>query len=277
VTFTAGALNVNDTGSASTDGFVTGNITTQNLNANSGVATAASTVATSTLNGVSNISVQVTGTYTGALTLQASLDGANWVNFTGTASLLSLAGVYSATIASAAVGIWQADVAAYRFVRITALAAVTGTAVVSIESSGAAGTVALDAALPPGSGVSAASAYPVFATPTTNSSGNVAAATATATLAAVAAKTTYITGFQVTAGGATAGADVTLTVVGVIGGTMSYTFTAPTGAVVPAQPLLVTFNPAIPGSAVNTAIVVSMPTLGTGNTNATISAQGYVI
>lgn len=112
-------------------------------------------------------------------------------------------------------------------------------------------------------------------TPITASSGNVANASAVATLAAVAAKTTYLTGFQITAGGATAGADVTVTVTGVITGTMSYTFTFPTGAVVPAQPLVVPFPYPIPASAVNTAIVVTVPAGGTGNTNTTVSAQGF--
>lgn len=115
------------------------------------------------------------------------------------------------------------------------------------------------------------------ATSITASSGNVANGSAVATLAGVAAKTTYIAGFQVTAGGATAGADVTVTVAGVITGTMSYTFTFPTGAVVPAQPLIVSFYPPIPASAVNTAVVVTVPAGGTGNTNTTVSAQGFQV
>lgn len=109
----------------------------------------------------------------------------------------------------------------------------------------------------------------------TASSGNVAAATATATLAATAGKTTFICGFQATAGGATAAAVVTGTVTNIITGTMSFTYGANTGAGVPTAPLVVPFNPCVPASAVNTTIVVSMPSLGTGNTNATVSAWGY--
>src|SRR5262249_31577165 len=47
-----------------------------------------------------------------------------------------------------------------------------------------------------------------------NSSGNVAAATATATLPAAAGKTTWIEGFDVTAAGATAASIVQMTITG---------------------------------------------------------------
>jgi hypothetical protein len=124
-------------------------------------------------------------------------------------------------------------------------------------------------------GAAGAAGYPFGATPITASSGNVAAATATATLAAVASKTTYICGFQATAGGATAAAVVTGTVTNIITGTMSWTYGANTGAGVPTAPLVMPFNPCVPANAVNTTIVVSMPSLGTGNTNATVSAWGY--
>lgn len=114
-------------------------------------------------------------------------------------------------------------------------------------------------------------------TPITASSGNVAAGIATATLAANATKTTYITGFQVSAGGATVGAVVTGTITGLVTGTLSFTFAAPTGATVGATPLVVPFPVPVAGSAINTAIVVSMPSLGAGNTNTTVSAQGFQI
>lgn len=117
--------------------------------------------------------------------------------------------------------------------------------------------------------------YPSGATPITNSSGNVANASAVATLAGTSAKTTYITGFEVTAGGATAGALVTVTVVGTISGTLSYTFATPTGATIGASPLIVEFSTPIPASTTNTAIVVTLPALGSGNTNATVVAHGY--
>lgn len=118
-------------------------------------------------------------------------------------------------------------------------------------------------------------AYPVGATPITASSGNVANATATATLTAAAGVTTYISGFQITGGGATAAALVAATVVGIVGGTATYTYGVVAGAVLANPVLQVTFTPPVPASAVNTAIIVSVPAFGAGNTNATVTAQGY--
>jgi hypothetical protein len=112
-------------------------------------------------------------------------------------------------------------------------------------------------------------------TPVTATSANQANAQAVATLAAAVGKTTFITGFQVTASGATAGLPVTVTVAGVITGTMNYTFTFPAGVLVPATPLVVAFPTPVPGSAVNTAIVVTLPASGAGGTNATVAAQGF--
>src|SRR5260221_3292649 len=58
------------------------------------------------------------------------------------------------------------------------------------------------------------SPYPPVAIPETATSGNIANNTAAATLATAAGKTTYITGFQCDSGGATASADVDITVTG---------------------------------------------------------------
>src|SRR2546428_13039275 len=108
----------------------------------------------------------------------------------------------------------------------------------------------------------------------TASSGNVAAATATATLPAAVGKVTYICGFQATSGGATAAAVVTLTVANIAGGTMSFTYGGNTGAGIPTAPLVVPFNRCIPANPPNTTIAVSIPSLGAGNTNAPVSAWG---
>lgn len=117
--------------------------------------------------------------------------------------------------------------------------------------------------------------YPAASTPITSSSGNVAAATATATLAGAASLTTYITGFEFTSAGSTAAAVVTITVTGTVSGTLSYTYVTVAGATLANQPLVVQFSPPIPASAANTSIVVSCPSLGAGNTNATMVAHGY--
>lgn len=123
--------------------------------------------------------------------------------------------------------------------------------------------------------VNLASDYPYGATPITADSGNQAAATATATLAAVAGKTTYITGYVVTASGATAASVVTGTITGIITGTQHFTYTAIAGVTLACQPLVVTLPKPIPASAVNTTIAVALPSLGSGNTNATVQAFGY--
>lgn len=109
----------------------------------------------------------------------------------------------------------------------------------------------------------------------TASSGNVANASAVATLAGAAGKTTYITGFEITAGGATAGALVLATITGLINGTATYVYAVATGAATGSPPLIVEFSAPIPASAVNTAIVVTLPALGAGNTNAAVVAHGF--
>lgn len=120
-----------------------------------------------------------------------------------------------------------------------------------------------------------APAWSLASTPIGASSGNVAAATATATLAAAATKTTYITGFEITGGGATAASVVTATVTGLLGGAQSYSIAVPAGAALGITPLIVNFPTPFPASAVNTAIVVSVPSLGAGNTNAVANARGF--
>lgn len=110
---------------------------------------------------------------------------------------------------------------------------------------------------------------------TSASSGNVANASAAATLAAVAGKKNWITGFALTGSGATAAAVVNATVAGVEGGTQTYTFTFPAGAAVAAEPLVVTFPTPLPATGVNTAITVTLPAAGAGNTNAAANVYGF--
>lgn len=107
------------------------------------------------------------------------------------------------------------------------------------------------------------------------SSGNVANASAVASLAAAVGLTNYITGFQITASGATAASVVDATVTGLIGGTATYSFTFPAGATVGATPLVVTFPQAIPASAANTAITVTLPASGAGGAHASVNVFGF--
>jgi hypothetical protein len=97
------------------------------------------------------ITVQVTGVYTGALSLQATVNGTNWITVGGTPFMGIAGGTSTATIASATQSIFQAQVAGYNQARITALAAVTGTATVTLRQS--IGQAPATVALPAGAAV----------------------------------------------------------------------------------------------------------------------------
>jgi hypothetical protein len=94
-----------------------------------------------------------------------------------------------------------------------------------------------------------------------------------ATLAAAVGKTTRCYGFQVTGSGATVGAVVTVTVTGPAT-TQNYVVAVPAGILLGIAPLVVSFVPPLEASATNTAIVVSVPAFGAGNTAAAVAAQG---
>lgn len=121
----------------------------------------------------------------------------------------------------------------------------------------------------------AQSPLPLQGVQVSNSSGTVAAGVAAATLPAATGKVTYICGFAITSTGSTAAAVVAPTVTSVIGGTMTFAYASVAGATLSNQPLVPAFNPCLPATAPNTTIVVSMPSLGAGNTNATVNAWGY--
>ena len=88
----------------------------------------------------STLLIQVSGTYTGALTLQSRSDADQpWVSTTGTLIQNAATGVYSATIASAAQGVFKADITGLKDVRLTALAAFTGNAKVTLRATSANG------------------------------------------------------------------------------------------------------------------------------------------
>jgi hypothetical protein len=127
----------------------TGTITTQNL-VSGGVATAGSAVLIYT-HGRPTVSVQVVGTYTGALTAQATIDGVVWVSLSGLLNVNT--GAFAATITSAAQGIYQVEAAGFRAVRITGLSAMTGTAIITLVAAQAPAMMALDAPLPAGTAV----------------------------------------------------------------------------------------------------------------------------
>lgn len=105
-------------------------------------------------------------------------------------------------------------------------------------------------------------------------SGNVAAAQAQAVMPAVAGKTNYVTGFEITGAGATAASVVVAAFAG-LAQALSYVVAVPAGAAVGIAPLVVQFSQPIPASAVNTAVSLTLPSLGAGNTNAVVNLHGY--
>lgn len=110
---------------------VSGNITTQNL-VPAGAATAGSAVELTCSNfGTAN--VQVTGSYTGVLSMQVTVDGTNWITLANKSFQLLSSGAQADTITSATVGIWKIDVSGAAKIRVTGLAAMTGTAAVTIN------------------------------------------------------------------------------------------------------------------------------------------------
>lgn len=89
------------------------------------------------------------------------------------------------------------------------------------------------------------------------------------TLAAAAAKITYVCGFDVTAVGGTAQVGP-ITVAGLVGGSATYYLASSAGGSV----LPVRYTPCIPGSAVNTAITITTTADGTASA-VTVNSWGY--
>jgi hypothetical protein len=113
-------------------------------------------------------------------------------------------------------------------------------------------------------GPSTGIAYPAGAQPITGSATGTTGAIA-ATLAASVARTTYICGFVMTSGGTTTAIVGNATVTGTIGGTLNFAYVAVSSG----QGLFgVAFPQCIPGSAINTALVVTMPAGGVGTVGA---------
>lgn len=100
-----------------------------------------------------------------------------------------------------------------------------------------------------------------------------AAATMSAGVAAVSAKTSYLDGFDLDGLGATAGSAIAVTIAGVLGGTLTLNIGITAGISTPVQ-VSKRFNPALKGSTTNAAIVVTVPSYGSGNTSASLNTYG---
>lgn len=124
-------------GAALAQPIVTQTITTQNLSATGDCTAGACVVVDMTSKG--GASVQVSGTYTasGGLSLQRTVNGSTWETITSNA-FIPVGGTGTATITSAATGTWGlSGCVGFRYCRVTALGAVTGTATVSVFTTNA--------------------------------------------------------------------------------------------------------------------------------------------
>lgn len=117
-------------------GYKQGTISVQNA-VPAGAATAGSAVELDLGGKYRTVGIQVTGTYAvSALSVQYTINGTNWITIAGTVVGNSIeditAGTAAATIAAAAVGIRRINSAGMGKIRVTALGAITGSAVVTL-------------------------------------------------------------------------------------------------------------------------------------------------
>ena len=113
--------------------------------------------------------------------------------------------------------------------------------------------------------------YPSTAIPESASGTGAAAATAVATLAASVGRTTYLSGFCVTATSPAAVETGVVAVTGTITGALDYQFVE---TVTAGGQLCVPFNPPVPASGTDVPIVVTLPAIPSGAAGA-VAAYGF--
>lgn len=228
--------------------------------------------------GCGHISIQTVGTYSLTQQYEVTNDlGATWLNV-GMQTVASVPLAENNSVAGTAQSLYEVGVMGYRYFRIRISNYTSGSYSVYINGRAGSATRATQPVMAGQDGtwtVGINTAIPSGATSISASSGVVSNATATATLAGASGKTTYITGFSITASGATAASVVAPTVTNLIGGTATYTFVAIAGATNACPALIVNLTTPVPANATNTSIVVSCPALGAGNTNCTVNAFGF--
>jgi hypothetical protein len=114
---------------------------------------------------------------------------------------------------------------------------------------------------------------PVIASGSTNS-GNTQVV---ATIAAATNVLNYLEGFDISGTGATGAAAIELSIAGLAGGTIKVEAFVLAGATAPGwnnNVFSYRFPTPIPASGTNTAISVTVPALGAGNTNVSVTAYG---
>lgn len=124
---------------------------------------------------------------------------------------------------------------------------------------------------------SSSATLPAGATPLSASATGAAGAISATLAPGAVTKRSYATGFEITGGGATAASLVAATLVGILGGTATFTIAVPAGATLGIVPLSVQFASPVPASAVNTNIVLNLPSFGAGNTATNITLHGFTL
>lgn len=104
-------------------------------------------------------------------------------------------------------------------------------------------------------------------------SGVVAAGASNASYTPPAGMRAFVTGFEITGGGATTGSTITVTLTGLVGGTISYAFQVPTGAAVPVS-LVVEFSQPIPAASLGGTVALNVPSFGAGSTGQSAVLHG---
>lgn len=224
-------------------------------------ATQTTSVTDTLVDGFSTITVSINGTYgTASGVFEQSDDGG--VTFypillTQEATGVAETGYTNLTNTNR---MWRGSISGADTFRIRSTAVASGTVSVSISPSAF-----------PFTPVSSEVPYPTSAVPVTASTTGTTGVT-TATLPAVANKNTYITGFTILANATTVSTG-NATVIGTISGTLNFTqWTAPAASGI--GQVNISFTPAIPSSAVNTAIAVNSAAPGTGGV-VSVTAWGY--
>lgn len=110
-----------------------------------------------------------------------------------------------------------------------------------------------------------------------NFAGTGAASAIVLTVPATPNAVNQVSGFTVSGTGATAGSTIVITLAGVQGGTQSYEYVVPAGVTTAAPTLSISFNPPIQASGPNTAITLTVPSFGAGNTNAAAELNAQTV
>lgn len=105
--------------------------------------------------------------------------------------------------------------------------------------------------------------------------GNGAASAINISLPADATRTTFIQGVWIRGLGSTAGGPATFTITGLAGGTMTFALEVPAGATIEMNPVLILFPEPLPGSAINTAVGLTVNSFGAGNTDVRATIWGF--